>query len=121
MENHFHTVADTDALDQLFARSHDAPVLVFKHSNACPISAAAYQQMSRISSDVALVVVQESRHVSREIEQRTGVRHESPQALVLRGGAVVWTASHFEITADAVERALQSAERAAEEGQPQGA
>ncbi len=107
MENHFHAVADTNALESLLARSHDAPVLIFKHSNACPISAAAYEQMTRVSGDVAIVVVQQNRDVSREVEARTGVEHESPQALVLRNGAVVWTASHFGITKEAVEQALR--------------
>jgi len=105
--NQFQPVADASALEALIARSHEAPVLVFKHSNACPISAAAYQQMSRVRGEVALVVVQERRDLSREIEQRTGVQHETPQALVLRNGEAVWTASHFKVTADAVERALE--------------
>ena len=107
--NHFQTVADAGALDTLFARSHEAPVLLFKHSNACPISAAAYEQMSRVKGDVSIVVVQQSRDLAREVETRTGVRHESPQVLVLRDGAVVWTASHFAVTAAAVEQAVRSA------------
>ena len=107
MGNHFQPVADAGALEGLFARSHEAPVLLFKHSNACPISAAAYQQMSRVKGEVSIVVVQESRDVSREVETRTCVRHESPQALVLRNGEVVWNASHFSVTADAVEQALK--------------
>ena len=105
--NHFHTVADAGALEGLFARSHEAPVLLFKHSNACPISAAAYQQMSRVNGEVSIVVVQENRELSREIESRTGVQHETPQALVLRNGRVVWNASHFDITSDVVEQAVR--------------
>jgi bacillithiol system protein YtxJ len=105
--NHFHTVADAGTLEGLFERSHEAPVLVFKHSTTCPISAAAYREMSQVGADVALVVVQEARQVSNEIAQRTGVRHESPQALVLRNGEVVWSASHWKVTAEEVERALR--------------
>jgi bacillithiol system protein YtxJ len=105
--NHFHTVADAGTLEGLFERSHEAPVLLFKHSNACPISAAAYQQMARFDGEVSIVVVQDSRELSREIASRTGVQHESPQALVLRNGEAVWTASHFDVTAAAVEQALK--------------
>jgi bacillithiol system protein YtxJ len=94
----------------LFELSHERPVLLFKHSNACPISARAYKQMEQFSGDVAIVVVQKSREVSREVETRTGIRHESPQAFVLRNGEVVWSASHFDITSDAVESALKEAE-----------
>src|ERR687893_229234 len=106
MDEQFVTVGDAAELEQLFARSHREPVLLFKHSTTCPISAAAYQQMSRVEGEVALVVVQKARDLSREIETRTGVRHESPQALILRDGAVVWSASHWNVTADSVARAL---------------
>jgi len=106
METSFNAVADTKALDDLLARSHDAPVLLFKHSNACPISAAAHREMENVRGDVSVVVVQHSRDVSREVEARTGVPHETPQVFVLRDGKAVWHASHWKITAAAVERAL---------------
>jgi hypothetical protein len=35
------------------------------------------------------------------------VRHETPQALLIQDGRVVWSASHFRVTADAVGAALQ--------------
>lgn len=107
METSFTQINDTSALEQLLTRSHSEPVVLFKHSTTCPISANAYRQMSRLGSDVSLVVVQRARDLSNEIETRTGVRHESPQAIVLRNGEAVWTASHFDITSDAVERAVR--------------
>jgi bacillithiol system protein YtxJ len=110
MESNFRPVEDGAALDALLARSHESPVLLFKHSSTCPISARAYRQMQEVKSPVSIVVVQRSRDISREVESRTGVQHETPQALVLRNGQAVWTASHFEITADAVEQALRNAE-----------
>jgi bacillithiol system protein YtxJ len=106
METHFNPVADTKRLDELLALSNESPVLLFKHSTTCPISAAAYRQMQGVENEVSIVVVQQNRDVSREIEARTGVRHESPQALILRHGGVVWSASHFDITAEAVESAM---------------
>ncbi len=110
METKFTPVTDAGALEELFARSNEAPVVLFKHSNSCPISAAAHRALKQLGSEVAIVVVQESRDLSREVETRTGVRHESPQAFVLRQGEVAWSASHFDITADAVRRAVQNAE-----------
>ncbi len=106
MDQQFIPIADTESVQQLLARSHDTPVVVFKHSSTCPISAAAYDQMLKLAGPVALVVVQRARDVSREVEKQTGVRHESPQAIVLRNGQAVWSASHWNITSDAVERAL---------------
>ena len=110
METNFNAVGDAAALEELLTRSHEGPVLLFKHSNSCPISARAYRQMQGVKSPVSIVVVQESREVSREVEARTGVQHETPQALVLRDGRAVWSASHFDITADAVEQALRENE-----------
>ena len=107
MEARFIPVASAEALDDLLARSEGEPVLLFKHSTTCPISAAAYQQMSRLDAEVPIIVVQRSREVSNEVAARTGVRHESPQALVLRGGRVIWSASHWDVTADAVKKALE--------------
>ncbi len=107
METRFVTVGDAGALEELFARSHEAPVLVFKHSTTCPISAGAYRQMEQLGGEVALIVVQRAREASREVEARTGVRHESPQALLLRNGEVVWTASHWDVTAESVTSALR--------------
>jgi bacillithiol system protein YtxJ len=110
MEDQFIQITDTDALDELLTRSHDAPVVLFKHSTTCPISAAAYKQMSQVSTEVSLVVVQRARDVSSEIASRTGIRHESPQTIVLRNGEAVWNASHFDITKNAVEEAVREHE-----------
>jgi bacillithiol system protein YtxJ len=107
METQFTKVADDEALEQLFARSHEEPVVIFKHSNTCPISAMAYSRMKQFGDGVSLLVVQQSRELSRQVETRTGVRHESPQVLVLRRGQTVWTASHFDITAEAVQQAVK--------------
>ena len=110
MGDHFTQITDRKALEQLLARSHDAPVVLFKHSSTCPISSFAYKQMSQVERDVSLVVVQRARDLSGEIESRTGVRHESPQAIVLRNGQAVWSASHYDITAGAVEEAVRQHE-----------
>jgi bacillithiol system protein YtxJ len=110
MGNQFTQITDTQALEQLLSSSHDAPVVLFKHSSTCPISSAAYRQMSQVERDVSLVVVQRARDVSKEIASRTGIRHESPQAIVLRNGQAVWSASHFDITAGAVEQAVREHE-----------
>ena len=105
-EAQFTSVTDAKALEELFALSHTQPVILFKHSTTCPISAAAYRQMSNYDGAVSLVIVQSARDISRQIETQTGVRHESPQAIILRNGQAVWSASHWSITTDAVKSAL---------------
>jgi bacillithiol system protein YtxJ len=109
MANHFVRIKDTNAFDELANRSKDRPVVIFKHSLTCPISAAAYDQMSRFDGEVALIEVQRARALSNEIENRLSVQHASPQVIVLRSGQVVWNASHFKITADAVTEAVRQA------------
>jgi bacillithiol system protein YtxJ len=103
----FEAVHKEEAIDDLLLRSKAQPVVIFKHSNTCPISSGAYQEMQDVSVPVSLVVVQEARELSREIANRTGIRHESPQVIVLRNGKAVWSASHWEITANSVEAAVR--------------
>ena len=110
MENHFVKITDLKSFEDLSARSKERAVVIFKHSLTCPISSAAYDEMTAFDGEVALLEVQRSRELSQEIEDRLGVVHESPQVIVLRNGQVVWNASHFRITADAVAGAVRDAE-----------
>jgi bacillithiol system protein YtxJ len=110
MEDQFVRINDTEAFEDFTSRSKDAPVVIFKHSLTCPISSAAYGEMARYDGEVGLIEVQRARALSKEIENRLGVAHESPQVIVLRNGLVVWDASHFKITADAVTEAVRQAD-----------
>ena len=110
MENHFVKITDTRTFEELTKRSKERPVVIFKHSLTCPISAGAYDQMAKFEGEVALIEVQRSRELSTEIENRLGVAHESPQVIVLRNGQVIWDASHFRITAAAVAAAVRDAD-----------
>lgn len=107
METQFIRVDDNHTLDKWFDRSHQQAVVLFKHSSTCPISSAAYSEMKRLGEEVGIVVVQRAREVSREVAARTGVRHESPQAIILKNGQPVWTASHWDVTTAAVAEALR--------------
>jgi len=102
-----------EALEAAIARSHERPILIFKHSLRCGTSAMAHEEIEDLvdgpplPADVYIVPVQAHRAVSSEIAHRLRVRHETPQALIIRGGAVVWHASHFGVTAEAIGRALR--------------
>lgn len=104
----FQTIVDTGALDSLMDNSNERPVVVFKHSLACPISALAYREMQKLEREVVLVEVQNARQLSRELADRSGIRHESPQVIVFRNGKAVWNASHYDVKAQAVSRALEA-------------
>ena len=86
-------------------------VIIFKHSTMCGISAGAHDEIQRFLTEnpeqqVYKVEVIESRRVSDYVEEKTGVRHASPQVLVLRRGEVVWHASHAGVTAEAIATTL---------------
>ncbi len=53
------------------------------------------------------VDVKGQRPLSREIAGRLGITHESPQTILLRSGTVVWHASHFNVTANAIAKELR--------------
>ena len=111
------------ALDEAIASSAERPVFVYKHSTVCPVSARAADQYhdfaegnadggTDASSSVppplfTQVMVIENRDLSNEIESRLGVRHESPQLLLLRDGKVTWHVSHFSITGKDIKNALE--------------
>ena len=103
----FVRLSDKETLDRLVNASKDRPVVVFKHSNACPISSRAYREMEKLE-DINLLEIQTARDLSREIESLTGVQHESPQVIILRDGKAVWNASHFDVNAGAVTEAVQA-------------
>lgn len=91
------------------ARAFEEPwALVFKHSTRCPVSTAAHREVAEFrrrhpDAPVYVVHVVEQRSLSKAVAERTGVRHESPQAIVLASGAVAWSDSHEGVTADALE------------------
>ena len=107
MENHFKRITSLEALDELMVRSQKEPVAVFKHSTACPVSSSAYREMQRFPGEIALIEVQNARDLSQEVGARTGIAHESPQVIILRNGKAVWHASHWKVTAHAVEQAMR--------------
>lgn len=108
MGNRFFRIDDRETLDKLVTDSRSKPVIIFKHSTACGISSAAYREMEKLEGQVNLLEVQSARDISRELADLTGIRHETPQVIVLKDGKAVWNASHFEVKAGAVLKALES-------------
>ena len=93
-------------------RALQLPVAVlYKHSPLCGVSSWARRQVLRFASkhpdaEVFQIDVIRSPDVSDAVEELLGVRHQSPQAFLVRRGAPAWTGSHGSITADTLEREL---------------
>jgi len=97
-------------LEPLLERSQKRPVVFFKHSTQCSRSAAAHlelQTFSKRNPDVpcGIVHVIEDRELSDVLEERFGIEHESPQAIVVSFGKPVWHANHYRVTVNALEDA----------------
>jgi bacillithiol system protein YtxJ len=121
---HLHRIEELEAL---LAESKDRPLLLFKHSMSCGVSyealdelidhlnstpprklrAAATSVEDRLPARYAIITVQTHRDLSTAVARRLGVRHETPQALLIREGRVVWSASHFRVTGGALEAAIR--------------
>ncbi|HNQ13943.1 MAG TPA: bacillithiol system redox-active protein YtxJ [Pyrinomonadaceae bacterium] len=91
-----------DDLAALFDRSFREPVFFFKHSLTCGISSIVLDDVRELDADIHVIVVQRSRSLSNEVESKLGVRHESPQAIVVSKGRAVYAASHYEISGDEI-------------------
>src|SRR5438132_10153195 len=82
----------------------DSDLLVlFKHSTACPVSWAAHSQINRFrlahpDVPVHILHVIKERPTSLKVAEITGIRHESPQVIVVKNGRVVTALSHGSIT-----------------------
>jgi len=88
-----------------------APIAVlYKHSPICPTSSMAYEEIRALRRQrdvpVFLVDVVGTRPLARRIAELVGVIHASPQVIILLAGVAAWSASHSEVEAETMVRAL---------------
>ncbi len=101
-----------EVAEQLLA-SEERDVWFFKHSLTCGMSSAAHREFEKFvgatSGDEAarfcIVEIQPAREASKALAEQLAVRHESPQAILVRKGRVAWHASHWSITSEALSAA----------------
>ncbi|MBE16114.1 MAG: bacillithiol system redox-active protein YtxJ [Cytophagaceae bacterium] len=102
----------SEQLDELVENSQSTPVAIFKHSTSCGISRMVLKQFESeydIPSNTLQPVyldLKAYRAVSNTIAQRFGIRHESPQLLLLKNGNVVYSDSHGAISVAALKAHL---------------
>jgi bacillithiol system protein YtxJ len=106
-------INDVQSLEAAIAESCERPVLLFKHSRFCGVSCEALDELnSHIDAQVdgptvyRMITVQTHRPVSDAASVRLGLRHETPQVILLRDGKMIWNASHFRITATQLDQAF---------------
>jgi bacillithiol system protein YtxJ len=86
-------------IDVIWQNSTQIPVVIFKHSTRCSVSSMALSRFEREWNNDSAVEIWfldliAFRELSNQIAQKSGVRHESPQVILLSNGKVVYHASH---------------------------
>ena len=91
-----------EKLDEIYQQNDEINV-IFKHSTRCPVSSMAKRNLEYDSdliptaSKFYFLDLIKYRSISNRIAELWGVRHESPQVLVVQGDRLLYDASHSDI------------------------
>jgi bacillithiol system protein YtxJ len=102
-----------EQLTDLAQASHEQPVLIFKHSTTCSISAAAKSKIERqwagsgLDLPIYYLDLLRFRPLSAQIAEQFSIRHESPQLLLIQDGECTYDASHMGIRLSDVKTAVK--------------
>jgi monothiol bacilliredoxin len=116
MSDKLNELRSIEELELALQESDARPVLFFKHSLTCPISTRAFNELKSYlrnadpRASYKLITVQKARTVSDEAASKLKLEHQSPQAILVRNGRELWNASHYEITASALDEAIRNAD-----------
>ncbi|PKD44221.1 bacillithiol system redox-active protein YtxJ [Rhodohalobacter barkolensis] len=100
-------------LDKMVAANSGKHV-IYKHSYSCAVCLFSKLKVEEIMdkyddrASFHFVDVLKNRALSRKIADMTGLRHESPQIIVLNDGKVFWHESHSGISKEELEKAILS-------------
>ncbi len=100
-----------DDVAAMLDASREHPVALLKHSVACPISARGQEQFVGLEGEgdpkLYAVVVQYARDLSGYLAETLGVKHETPQAIILKDGEPAEVFNHHHIKTDVLREAAQ--------------
>lgn len=106
-------LTDKHQLAAIKQKSREHPIVIFKHSTRCSISAMALSRLERSWDEAALPKVEayfldliSYRDVSNAVADEFGVYHESPQIMVIIDGEVVYDDSHMGISFASLKESL---------------
>lgn len=98
---------DPAQLAAIIEESNTRPVVLFKHSTRCSISAVAKTRLERESApdgiSFYLLDLIRYRSVSNQIATEFNVTHQSPQVLLISGGKCLYDESHGSISMQEIE------------------
>ena len=91
-------LTDVQQLNQIKELSRSKPVVIFKHSTRCSISAMAKGRLDRVAQpdgiDFYYLDLIAYRPISNQIAEEFKVYHESPQVLLIKNGECTYDESH---------------------------
>ena len=100
---------DEKQLDEIVANSNIIPQVIFKHSTRCATSSMAKNRLERNEAPAGVnfyfLDLIKHRNLSNKIASEFGIRHESPQVLVINNGKCIYNESHSGIMFDEIESA----------------
>ena len=98
-------VTNSQEIDHIISLSNEQPILLFKHSTRCSISATALQRLERnwneaLSGNIKPFYIDliEHRELSNAIATAFNIEHQSPQVLIIKNGTCIYNASHLGIS-----------------------
>ena len=102
----------SEQLEKAIQDSYKKPVVLFKHSVTCGISARAKYMLEEDWSfneddfDFYYLDLLSFRSISNSIADKFNVTHQSPQILIIKDGKSVYDMSHHRISAQSLKSAI---------------
>lgn len=106
-------ITSTNQVNELLHNIGEKPILLFKHSTRCSISGMVLNSLERNWTtgkelcDLYFIDLLKYRDVSNLTAELTGVEHQSPQTIVIKGKEIIYEESHNSIDARRIESLLR--------------
>ena len=106
------SLTEINQLDDLFEKSVNQKVIIFKHSTRCSISTMIKDRLERNwpidleNQKIYYLDLLNHRDISNAIADKTGIEHQSPQVVIIENGICIFYANHNFINADAIKNEL---------------
>ena len=101
---------DEKQLDEIITESDKTPQVIFKHSTRCATSSMVKYRLDKNEAPTGInfyfLDLIKHRNISNKIAEDFGIRHQSPQVLVINNGKCIYNEDHSAITFDEIEETI---------------
>ena len=107
---------DESQIEQIIEDSYAKPIAIFKHSIRCGVSAMSKYQLedgwdfNPEELDFYYLDLITNRSTSNRVAEEFGIRHQSPQVILIHKGQPVYDDSHHLISIQALKTALSQSD-----------